>query len=103
MNEEHTSDWVAASRMLREAMELYRDQRQKSSLAKVVDDVIAYIDAQSGKWLDEKTIRRDTGNKAGRKKLHHIPDWRVKIYAKWLSEEVRKDHDWITQWLNTTA
>ena len=40
MSGEHAPDWVEASRMLREAMKQYRDQRQKSSVAKVVDEVI---------------------------------------------------------------
>ena len=33
MHEEHTPNWIEASRMLREAMEHYRDDHQYSSLA----------------------------------------------------------------------
>ncbi len=40
MHDTHTPDWVQASTMLREAMELYRGQQQHASLSKVIKDLI---------------------------------------------------------------
>lgn len=99
----HSPNWVEVSIMLRTAMEQYRDQHRKRSLAKVTEDLIAYIDDHSGKWLDEKTIRRDMGNRETSKKFHSIPNWRVEIYAKWCYQEAGKNRGWITKWLEYTA
>lgn len=103
MQNSHAPDWIAASAMLREAMELYRDQHYYTSLPRVVDDLIDYIEKHSGKWLSEKTIRRDSRNTPDSKTVYQIPDWRVRLYAKWLYEEVGKDREWLAAWLEHTA
>ena len=69
----------------------------------VVDGIIDYIEHHSRKWLSEKTVKREIGNRNDSKKLYPIPDWRVKIYAKWLHEKVGKDREWIAKWLEYTA
>jgi hypothetical protein len=103
MNREHAPDWIAASTLLREAMEHYRDQKYYTSLPRVVDDLINYIERHSGKWLHEKTIRRDAGNSSHSTTIHRIPDWRVRIYTRWLFAEVGKDQEWLAKWLECTA
>jgi hypothetical protein len=103
METQHAPDWIEASTMLREAMEQYRDQHYYPSLPRVVDDLIDYIEQYSGKWLNEKTVKRDMGNRSDSKKLYRIPDWRVRIYAKWLYEKVGKERNWIATWLDSTA
>ena len=103
METQHTPDWIEASAMLREAMEQYQDQHYYPSLPKVIDDLIDYIEEYSGKWLNEKTVKRDVGNRSDSKKLYRIPDWRVKIYTKWLYEKVGKERNWIVTWLDSTA
>ena len=99
MDEELFPNWTEASQMLREAMKQYRDNHQYSSLAKVIDDLIGYIEQHSGKWLSEKTIKRDFGNRNESKKVYSIPGWRVKIYTQWLYEEVEKDQDLVVTFL----
>ncbi len=103
MPEPYAPDWVEVSTMLREALERYRNQRYYASLSTVVDELIAYIERHSGKWLSEKTLRRDMGNASGQKKVHPIADWRIRIYVKWLSEEAGKDYAWLARWLDHTA
>jgi tetratricopeptide (TPR) repeat protein len=103
MNIQHAPNWIGASTMLREAMEQYQNQHHYSSLPQVVDDLITYIEHHSGKWLSEMTIKRDAGNRDDSKRFNRIPDWRVKIYAKWLYEKVHKDRDWLAEWLEQTA
>ena len=66
-------------------------KEQKQFLSEVNSDVIDYLLSKSGKLLDEKTIRRDVGNKEDSKKWHPIPDWRVEIYAEWFYEKVELD------------
>lgn len=100
---QHTPDWIGASTMLYEALEQYRHQQHYASLPRVVDEIIKYIEQQSDTWLSEKTIKRDYGNRPESKKLHSIPDWRIKIYARWLYEQVGKDQEWLTKWLEYTA
>ena len=103
METQHAPDWVEASSMLRDAMEQYQDQHYYASLPRVIDDVIDYIEEYSGKWLNEKTVKRDVGNRPDKKKFYRIPDWRVRIYAKWLYEKAGKDRHWIAAWLDSTA
>ena len=59
MNEHQTPNWIEASTLLREAMEQYRDQQEKLSLTRVTDDILCYIQDQTEKLLDEKTIRQE--------------------------------------------
>lgn len=68
-----------------------------------MDALIDYIERHSGKWVSEKTVRRDMGNLPANKRLHPIADWRVRLYAKWLSEEVGQDQAWLAKWLDYTA
>lgn len=102
METQHAPDWIEASTMLRDAMEQYQDQHYYTSLPRVIDDVIDYIEEFSGKWLNEKTVKRDVGNRPDSTKLYRIPDWRVRIYAKWLYEKAGKDRHWIASWLDST-
>ena len=103
MSTKHDPNWIETSIKLSEAMELYRDQNYYTSLSRVIYDLIDYIEDHSKKLLNEKTIKRDAGNRFESKKVYPIPDWRIRIYTKWFFEKVGKERDWIISWLDSTS
>ena len=83
MEVKHAPNWIEVSVMLSEAMEQYQDQHYYSSLPKVIDDLIDYIEQYSGKWLNEKTIKRDAGNRPDSKKLNRLVHSKTRTLLGW--------------------
>lgn len=96
MDDCYQTDWEEVGRMLKEALERYRDEKRYETLERVYDDLSYYLPGRKpGEGLSYKMIYRHT-------KGLKIPPRRLELFVEWFHNYAKRSRAWLTEWLKYT-